>query len=102
MQTVCGLDVHKDSVFACIVYANGMKKEETYDVLTPSLERLRDDLLEAGVTSVAMESTSIDWMPIQRILNPHFEIWVANPLVIKQMPGRKNDQKDAERNAELH
>lgn len=102
MQTVCGLDVHKDSVFACIVYANGMKKEETYDVLTPSLERLRDDLLEAGVTSVAMESTSIYWIPIQRILNPHFEIWVANPLFIKQMPGRKNDQKDAEWIAELH
>lgn len=101
MRTVCGLDVHKDSVFACIVSAQGEKKEKKYDVLTPCLEELRDDLLSAGVCSVAMESTCIYWLPILRVLKPHFDIWVANPLFIKQMPGRKSDQRDAEWIAEL-
>ena len=40
MRIVCGLDVHKDSVFACILNDNGAKLEFKYGVLTPELEEL--------------------------------------------------------------
>ena len=40
MRIVCGLDVHKDSVFACILNENGDKFECKFGVLTPELERL--------------------------------------------------------------
>lgn len=40
MRIVCGLDVHKDSVFACILNDNGDKLEFKYGVLTPELEEL--------------------------------------------------------------
>lgn len=95
MKTVCGLDVHKDSIFACILRENGEQIEKQYDVLPPSLHELRDDLLSAGVSEVALESTSVYWVPILRVLSPHFEITLGNPLFIKQMPGRKRDQADA-------
>ena len=45
MRTVCGLDVHKDSVFVCIMNGNGEKFEARYGVLTPELEALRQLLL---------------------------------------------------------
>ncbi|WP_257670892.1 hypothetical protein [Parapedobacter tibetensis] len=49
MESYCGLDVHKDSVFMCILKGNGEKVEEKFGTLTPDLERLRDTLVDHGV-----------------------------------------------------
>jgi len=43
-----------------------------------------------------MESTSIYWMPIGHVLESYFELTLANPYFIKQLPGRKSDLKDAQ------
>ena len=40
MRQVCGLDVHKDSVFVCIINENGVVFQEKYGVLTPELEQM--------------------------------------------------------------
>ena len=37
MRRVCGLDVHKDSIYMCILYENGSKIESVFGVLTPVL-----------------------------------------------------------------
>ncbi len=96
MDKVCGLDVHKDSVFACILDENGEKIfEDRFGTLTPDLDRLRDVLVEHCAGRVAMESTSIYWMPVWRVLEFDFELTLVNPYLIKQMPGRKSDVKDA-------
>ncbi len=96
MRTVCGLDVHKDSVFACIVNEKEILFQEKFGVLTPDLENLLGRLSEHGVEEVCMESTSIYWMPIWRILEPYFSLKLVNPYFIKQLPGKKSDVKDAE------
>jgi transposase len=96
MDKVCGLDVHKDSVFACILDEKGEKiLEERFSTLTPDLDKLRDVLAEYGAGRVAMESTSIYWMPVWRVLEFDFELTLVNPYLIKQLPGRKSDVKDA-------
>ena len=96
MDRYCGLDVHKDSVFACILDAQGKKiLEKRYGTLTSDLTLLRDNLVEHGCGMVAMESTSIYWMPIWRVLQSDFTLKLANPYFIKQLPGRKSDVKDA-------
>ena len=59
MRQVCGLDVHKDSVFACILNENGVVFQEKFGVLTPELEQLAAALQEHEVSEVCMESTSI-------------------------------------------
>ena len=96
MRTVCGLDVHKDSVFVCILNENGILFQDKIGVLTPDLERLVVVLHEHGATDVCMESTSIYWMPVWRILEPYFSLKLVNPYFIKQLPGKKSDVKDAE------
>ena len=97
MNRVCGLDVHKDSVFACILDKKGEKiLEERYNTLTPSLIELRDTLVRYKCSRVAMESTSIYWIPIWHVLEGTFELTLANPYFIKQLPGRKSDAKDAQ------
>jgi transposase len=54
-------------------------------------------LQQEGVNRVAMESTSTYWVPIWDILlEMGFELTLVNPFLIKQMPGRKSDVKDAQ------
>ena len=96
MRTVCGLDVHKDSIFVCILNENGILFQDKIGVLTPDLEQLVDTLHEHGAAEVCMESTSIYWMPVWRILEPYFSLKLVNPYFIKQLPGKKSDIKDAE------
>ena len=95
MRIVCGLDVHKDSVFVCILSENGDKLEAKFGVLTPELEALRQLLLDHEVKEVTMESTSIYWHPVWRVLEGVGDLKLVNPYFIKQLPGRKSDVRDA-------
>lgn len=96
MKIVCGLDVHKDSVFCCILCANGEKIQHKFGVLTEELVTLRDLMVSEGVEECAMESTSIYWIPIWRVLEGSVKLHLVNPYFIKQLPGKKSDVKDAE------
>ena len=96
MRQVCGLDVHKDSVYACIINENGIVFQEKYGVLTPELEQLLSALQQYDVGEVCMESTSIYWMPVWRVLENCVSLKLVNPYFIKQLPGKKSDVKDAE------
>jgi transposase len=80
----------------CILYPNGDKIEEKFSTLTPDLDRMRYLMVSHGVREVCMESTSIYWMPVWRILESDFPLKLVNPLFIKQLPGRKTDVKDAQ------
>ena len=96
MKSVCGLDVHKDSVYLCILSEFGELIEKVFGVLTYQLEEMCDLMLHHHVVEVSMESTSVYWIPIWRVLSPHFKLNLANPYFIKQLPGRKSDVKDAQ------
>ena len=96
MKAVCGLDVHKDSIFLCILHSDGELFEQVFGVLTFQLEEMRKLLQKHHVFEVCMESTSIYWIPIWRVLSPHFTLRLVNPYFIKQLPGHKSDVKDAQ------
>lgn len=92
----CGLDVHKQSVVACIM-GSGIKKEiRTFGTFTSDLMELKEWLKENGITHIAMESTGVYWKPIFNILEDEFEIMLVNAQHIKNVPGRKTDVNDSE------
>ena len=53
-------------------------------------------LMECHVEEASMESTSIYWMPVWRVLENYVSLKLVNPYFIKQLPGKKSDVKDAE------
>ena len=56
-----------------------------------------------GVTSVAMESTGVYWIPAYEILEQHgFEVILVNARYAKNVPGRKTDVSDASWLRQLH
>jgi transposase len=65
--------------------------------MTADIRCLGEHLRASGVTRIAMESTSIYWIPVWDILEEMgFDLMLVNPYHIKQMPGRKSDVKDAQ------
>ena len=96
-RTITGLDVHKDSIYLCIMgHDEAIIFERTYGVLTPELRQMCADMVERGVTEAAMESTAVYWVPVWNELCESMELKLVNPYFIKQLPGRKSDVKDAQ------
>ena len=91
-----GLDVHKETVVACIM-GTGIKKEiRTFSTVTNDLVRLKKWLKDNQITHLAMESTGVYWKPIFNILEDSFAVVLVNARHVKNVPGRKTDVKDSE------
>jgi transposase len=101
IERACGLDVHKDSITACIMTSDG-KEVRTFSTKTIFLLELIDWIKEQRCSHVAMESTSVYWKPIVNLLEAEgIEFLVVNAQHMKSLPGRKTDVKDAEWIAQL-
>jgi transposase len=100
-----GLDVHKKSVYGCVICCetNGEKRQEkrSFGTVTADLLSLADWLRQHEVTHVVMEATGVYWRPVWAILEGQFELILVNPHHVKAIPGRKTDAKDCEWIAEL-
>ena len=96
----CGLDVHKDTVVACVrIVIDGKtgKEVRTFSTTTADLMALSQWLAENKCTHIAMESTGVYWKPVWHVLaDGEFELVLANAAHIKGVPGRKSDVKDAD------
>jgi transposase len=92
-----GLDVHKDTVVACVRCVSPPSHHEvrTFETTTGELFALADWIGSYGCTHVAMEATGIYWKPIWHLLEGRFELVLANAQHIRNVPGRKTDVNDA-------
>ncbi|MFC0776425.1 IS110 family transposase [Terrimonas alba] len=94
---VCGLDVHKDSIYAAIYNGKDRSDVHVFGTFTDQITQLIHWLEQNEVKQVALESTGIYWVPIWDMLEEKgFWLTLVNPWFIKQMPGRKSDVKDAQ------
>jgi transposase len=97
----CGIDVHAKMLVACLILANGEKKKRTFSTMTADLLQLRDWLVAAQCTHVAIESTGVYWKPVFNILEDALTVILINPEHARALRGRKTDVKDAEWLADL-
>jgi transposase len=101
----CGLDVHKDTVVACLRIVSDGKVTtgvRTFQTTTAELLRLSEWLAENECTHVAIEATGVYWKPVWHVLDDgEFELVLANAAHVKNVPGRKTDVNDAMWLAEL-
>ncbi|MET4115906.1 transposase [Bradyrhizobium sp. JR1.5] len=75
----------------------------TFGTFTSDLHDLADWFKACGVTSVAMESTGVYWIPVYEILEQRgFDVILVNARYAKNVPGRKTDVSDAAWLRQLH
>lgn len=104
-ERCCGLDIHKQSVAACLITPGpaGQRQKEirSFGTMTADLLALGDWLEAGGCTHLAMESTGVYWKPIYNLLEDRFTLLLVNARHVKALPGRKTDVGDCEWLADL-
>src|SRR5512146_2328374 len=92
-----GLDVHKDTVVACVRCVSPPTHRETrsFATTTSGLLELAEWLSAHRCTHVAMEATGVYWRPVWHMLEDGFALSLANAQHIRNVPGRKSDVNDA-------
>jgi transposase len=103
-ERCCGLDVHRNTVVACVsIIEAGQRRKEirTFRTITKELLAMRQWLLAEGCSHVGMESTGVLWRPIYDRLSGYFELVLVNAAHMRQVPGRKTDVQDADWLADL-
>ncbi len=75
----------------------------SFESHTGDLYRLRDHLLQHGVTTVAIEATGVYWLCLYDILEEaKIAVCVVNGAHVKNVPGRKSDVQDCQWLQQLH
>lgn len=100
VERCAGLDVHKDTVVACVRIPGpgGTREQEvrTFGTVTSQVLALRDWLTGHQVSLAAMEATGVYWKPVFYLLEDAMECWLLNARHIANVPGRKTDVADSE------
>jgi transposase len=101
---VAGLDVGSTQHWVCgPARADGTPNVREFGTTTDQLHRLVDWLIAQGVESVAMESTSVYWIPVYELLESHgIDVVLVNARQLHNVPGRKTDVSDCQWLQVLH
>jgi transposase len=98
-----GIDVAAEEIFVAVPADRDPEPVRRYRTFTPDLHELADWLTRCGIRSVAMESTSVYWIPLHQVLEERgFEIYLVNAHYLKNVPGRKSDAADCQWIQYLH
>jgi transposase len=97
-----GIDIG-DTEHVVAVPENFPQRVRKFGTHTCDLKLICEWLLQCGITTVAMESTSVYWKPLFSILNKAgIEVYLVNGRQVKNVTGRKNDEDDAMWIQKLH
>lgn len=98
-----GIDVGSEENWVAIPTNRDGEHVRKFGCFTSDIHSLSDWLKECGITTVAMESTGVYWIPIFQILEDrNITVILVNARDIKNVPGRKTDQKDCQWIQQLH
>jgi transposase len=102
-----GIDIGSRTHWVCVgqsTDSNDGAHIREFCAYTDGLRGIVAFLREHGVTSVAMESTGIYWIPLYEMLdNEKFEVFLVDPSYTKQVRGRpKTDRRDCQWIYRLH
>jgi transposase len=102
-----GIDVASEEMWVCVPQDRVEQPEgnvRKFGAFTCDLYAIADWLRECKVTSVAMESTGIYWIPLYQVLEERgFEVCLVNARQMKNVSGRpKTDRLDCRWIQRLH
>ena len=78
LKRFAGLDIAKESIYACVVDSTGFKAEKRFETKTNDLLDLSTWLKDYFVYDIALENTGIYSEPVINILRKSFKLNVVN------------------------
>lgn len=98
-----GIDIGATEVFVAVPADRDADSVQSFPTFTQDLHELADWLQRCRVDTVAMESTSVYWIPLFQILEARgIEVHLVNAQHVHHVPGRKSDVLDCQWLQYLH
>src|SRR6202171_3997088 len=98
-----GIDVGNSAHYVAVRPDRDANSVRRFECVTADLHRLADWLQQCGVTTVAMQSTGVYWIPVYEILDARgLEVYLVNARHTKNLPGRKSDVQESQWLLKLH
>jgi transposase len=98
-----GLDIGAEEIYASVPKRRDSESVRCFKTFSADVQALTAWLIQCGVTTVAMESTGVYWIPIYEVLAGRgFEVYLVNARHIKNVSGRKSDVLDCQWIQQLH
>lgn len=98
-----GIDVSATEMVVAVPPGSSPEPVRTFGTMSADLKALCQHLKAHEVTTVAMESTGLYWVPLYDVLEAAgIEVVLVNARHVKNVPGRKSDVVDAQWLAQLH
>lgn len=98
-----GVDVGANEIYIAVPADRDSQTVRHFRTFTGDLKAAADWLKRCGIQSVAMESTSVYWIPFFQILEESgFTVFLVNARHVKNVPGRKSDVADCQWLQYLH
>jgi transposase len=102
-KDAAGIDIGSGEHWVAVPEDRDEEPVRCFGCFTADLQAMARWLKECGVTTVAMESTGVYWIPCYQILEEHgFEVKLVNARHVKNVPGRKSDVSDCQWLQRLH
>lgn len=98
-----GIDIGSREHYVAVPPSLDEDSVKKFGCFTPDLEAMADWLVKIGITTVAMESTGVYWIPAFEILESRgLKVILVNARHVKNVTGRKTDVKDCQWLQQLH
>jgi transposase len=98
-----GIDIGSQSHYVAVPQGRDEQCVREFKSYTSDLYAMASWLKDCGVETVAMESTSVYWIPVFQVLESlEFEVILVNPRYVKNVAGRKTDVSDCQWIQQLH
>jgi transposase len=98
-----GIDIGSQSHYVAVPQGRDEQCVREFKSYTSDLYAMASWLKDCGVETVAMESTSVYWVPVFQVLESRgFEVILVNPKYVKNVAGRKTDVSDCQWIQQLH
>ena len=87
-----GIDIGAREIFVAVAPDRDEHPVRVFDTFTEDLQELADWLIRCGITTAAMESTGVYWIPLYEILESRgVKPCLVDARHMKNVPGRRTD-----------
>src|SRR6266702_5723707 len=98
-----GIDIGAREIFVAVPPDRDENPVRVFSTFTESLEEMAQWLVQCGITTVAMESTGVYWIPPYEVLEEAcMRGCLVNSQHVRHVPGRKSDVSDCQWLQYLH
>jgi transposase len=98
-----GIDIGAREIYVAVPADRDDHPVRKCETFTSDLHQMAEWLVSCGVTTAAMESTGVYWIPVYDVLEQHgIQPCLVNPRNMKNVPGKRTDFHECQWIQHLH